>query len=137
MGPPLTLYQRPPAKIIPVVKDAINELIVELRRGHDEALVEVLHLKDATVEVGKLFDLGRGIEEVMFKTVKFRWDVTRYFDEWAEMRGEKERFREKPLKRCLRRHIAAFEERIRWRVRERDREEVNMQMERCRDFLIV
>jgi len=41
------------AKIIPAAMDAINRLVGELRRGHDEALVEVRRLRDETIEVGK------------------------------------------------------------------------------------
>jgi len=45
------------AKIIPVASDAINRLVDELRRGHNEALVEVRRLRDETLEVGK--EVGR------------------------------------------------------------------------------
>jgi DNA repair exonuclease SbcCD ATPase subunit len=45
------------AKITPVAMDAINRLVEELRRGHDEALVEVCRLRDEALEVGK--EVGR------------------------------------------------------------------------------
>jgi DNA repair exonuclease SbcCD ATPase subunit len=45
------------AKIAPVAMDAINGLVEELRRGHDEALVEVRRLRDEALEVGK--EVGR------------------------------------------------------------------------------
>jgi hypothetical protein len=44
-------------KIVPAARDAISRLEKELKRGHDEALVEVGRLKDETLEVGK--DVGR------------------------------------------------------------------------------
>ncbi len=45
------------AKIVPAAMDAVNRLVEELRRGHDEALVEVGRLRDETLEVGK--EVGR------------------------------------------------------------------------------
>ncbi len=45
------------AKIVPAAMDAVNRLVDELRRGHDEALVEVGRLRDETLEVGK--EVGR------------------------------------------------------------------------------
>jgi len=41
------------AKIIPVATDAINRLLEEVRRGHNEALVEVRRLMDKAAELGK------------------------------------------------------------------------------------
>lgn len=41
------------AKIVPAARDAINGLVGELRRGHDEALAEVRRLRDEALEVGK------------------------------------------------------------------------------------
>jgi predicted nucleic acid-binding Zn-ribbon protein len=45
------------AKIIPVAQDTIDRLVKELRRGHDEALVEVRRLRDEALEVGR--EVGR------------------------------------------------------------------------------
>ncbi|MBE9501287.1 MAG: helix-turn-helix domain-containing protein [Chloroflexi bacterium] len=45
------------AKIIPLAQDTIDKLGEELRRGNDEALVEVRRLRDEAMEVGK--DVGR------------------------------------------------------------------------------
>jgi len=44
-------------KIIPLAHDTISKLEEELRRGNDEALVEIQRLVNKTIEVGK--DIGR------------------------------------------------------------------------------
>jgi len=45
------------AKIAVAARDTINRSVEQLRRGHDETLVEVRRLKDEAVEVGK--EVGR------------------------------------------------------------------------------
>jgi chromosome segregation ATPase len=45
------------AKITPLAMDVVNQLVEELRRGHDESLVEVRRLRDEALEVGK--EVGR------------------------------------------------------------------------------
>jgi predicted nucleic acid-binding Zn-ribbon protein len=50
------------AKIIPVAQDTIDRLGKEIRRGHDEALVEVRRLRDEALEVGR--EVGR-YEEIV------------------------------------------------------------------------
>lgn len=45
------------SKIAPAATAAINQLVEELRHGHNEALVEVRRLRDETLEVGK--EVGR------------------------------------------------------------------------------
>lgn len=50
------------AKMIPAARDMVNQLSVELRCGHDEALVEIQRLRDEALEVGK--EIGR-YEEIL------------------------------------------------------------------------
>jgi len=50
------------AKIVPAAMDAVNRLVEELRRGHDEALVEVRRLRDEALEIGR--EVGR-YEEIL------------------------------------------------------------------------
>jgi len=64
------------------------------------------------LEIFRLFDLGWSIEEVDFKLKMGRRALSKYFDEWAEMRGEREKLQEELLKRCVRRHISVLTEQI-------------------------
>jgi len=52
------------ANIIPVAQDTIDRLGKELRRGHDEALIEVHRLRDEAVEVGRQIGRCEGILQV-------------------------------------------------------------------------
>lgn len=52
------------AKIIPVARDIINQLVEELRRGFKEAVAEVNQLKKEALEVGKEVGRYEGIIEV-------------------------------------------------------------------------
>jgi len=88
------------------------------------------------IEIFRLFDLGWGIEEVMFKTEKGRKEVSSYFNEWAEIRGEIKKIQEELLKKCLRRHIAVLTEQISRYATKGALEEANIQLERCRYLLM-
>jgi len=52
------------AKIIPVAQDIISKLGEELRRGNDEALVEIRRLRDEAVDAGKEVGRYEGILQV-------------------------------------------------------------------------
>jgi transposase len=52
------------AKIMPVARDTINQLVEELRRGFKEAVAEVRQLREEALEVGKEVGQYEGILEV-------------------------------------------------------------------------
>jgi len=109
-----------------------KQLVIEVVAKEKQAQHEALNRE---IEIFRLFDLGWGIEEVMFKTEKCRWDIAKYFDDWAEMRGEKDKIQAELLKKCVRRHMAHLSEHIALRARKDTLEEANGQLERCRYLL--
>jgi regulator of replication initiation timing len=110
-------------------KQLAAETVAKEREAQHEKL-------EHEIEIFRLFDLGWGIEEVMFKTEKGRKEVSSYFNEWAEIRGEKEKIQEELLKKCLRRHIAVLTEQISRYATKGALEEANIQLERCRYLLM-
>ena len=64
-------------------KQLIADMIAREKQVQQENLKREL-------EVFQLFDLGWSIEAVMFKMQMGRKEISNYFNEWAEMRGEKE-----------------------------------------------
>ena len=110
-------------------KQLIADMIAREKQVQQENLKREL-------EVFQLFDLGWSIEEVMFKMQMGRKEISIYFNEWAEMRGEKEQLQEELLKQCLRKHIAVLVEQITWRATKGALEEMKTQLERCRYLLI-
>ena len=98
---------------------------------------QIQHQKlERELEIFRLFDLGWSIEEVDFKLKMGRRALSKYFDEWAEMRGEREKLKEELLKRCVRRHISVLTEQITWRASKNTLEDAKMQLERCRYLLM-
>ena len=87
------------------------------------------------LEIFRLFDLGWSIEEVDFKLRLGRREVSKYFDEWAEMRGEREKLHEELLKKCLYNYILSLQENIRYRLVGRATEEAKQQLEYYRRML--
>lgn len=109
-------------------KQLVTDIIAKEKQAQHEKL-------DREVHIFRLFDLGWNIEEVMFKMQMGRKDISNYFHEWAEMRGEKERIQEELLKECLRRHITMLVEQITWRATKSALEDAKTQLERCRYLL--
>jgi len=64
----------------------------------------------------RLFNLGWSIEEVDFKLKMGRREVSKYFNEWGELRGEKEKLQAELLKKCLHNYILSLQENIRYRL---------------------
>jgi hypothetical protein len=110
-----------------------KQLVADMMAKEKQAQHENLKRE---LEIFRLFDLGWSIEEVDFKLGLGRRALSKYFDEWAEMRGEREKLQEELLKRCVRRHIAVLSEQIIWRATKGALEDAKGQLERCRYFLM-
>jgi len=88
------------------------------------------------IQAFQLFDLGWSIEEAAFKLGMSQAEVSLRFEEWARMRGEREKIQAELLKKCLRRHVGVLQEQILWRATKGALEEAKMQLEHCRRMLI-
>jgi regulator of replication initiation timing len=97
---------------------------------------QVQHKKlERDLEIFKLFDLGWSIEEVDFKLRLGRREISKYFNEWGELRGEKEKLQEELLKKCLHNYILSLKENIQYRLVGRATEEAKRQLEYYRCML--
>jgi len=97
---------------------------------------QVQHKKlERELEIFQLFDLGWSIEEVDFKLKMGRREVSKYFYEWGELRGEKEKLQEELLKKCLHNYILSLQENIQYRLVGRATEEAKRQLEYYRRML--
>ena len=97
---------------------------------------QVQHKKlERELEIFRLFDLGWSIEEVDFKLKMGRREVSKYFNEWGELRGEKEKLQAELLKKCLHNYILSLQENIRYRLVGRATEEAKRQLEYYRCML--
>jgi hypothetical protein len=114
-------------------QQAGEQLVADMIEKEKQAQHQKL---EREIEIFRLFDLGWNIEEVDFKLGLGRRALSKYFDEWAEMRGEREKLQEELLKRCVRRHIAVLSEQIIWRATKGALEDAKGQLERCRYFLM-
>ena len=110
-------------------KKTVADMLEKEKQAQHEKL-------ERELEIFRLFDLGWSIEEVDFKLKMGRRALSKYFDEWAEMRGEREKLQEELLKRCVRRHISVLTEQIAWRASRNTLEDAKMQLERCRYLLM-
>lgn len=63
-------------------------------------------------------------------------EVSRHFNEWGNIRGEKEKVQAKLLKKCLKGHITVLHEQILWRATKGALEEAKRQLEHCRRMII-
>jgi DNA repair exonuclease SbcCD ATPase subunit len=110
-----------------------KQQVSEMRATEKQVQLETL---EREIKVFRFFDLGWTIEEVMLKMEMGRGEVSNYFNEWAEMRGEKEKVQAELLKKCVRRHFAVLSEQIAWRAMKGAVEEAKIQLERCRYLLV-
>ncbi len=101
-------------------------------KERQEQLVKLEH----EIKAFRLFDLGWGIEEARFKLGMSQSEVSRHFNEWGEMRGEREKVRTELLKKCLKRHIGGLQEQILWRATRGALEEAKIQLEHYRRMLM-
>lgn len=96
------------------LKAAIRQAQQELDSYIGEEKKRRLAELDAEMEAFKLFDQGWALEEVSFKTGIPLETVYRYFQEWGELRKDKEAIERELLRACLRKHIKALENRQLW-----------------------
>ncbi len=101
-------------------------------KERQEQLVKLEH----EIQAFRLFDLGWSIEEARFKLRMSQADVSRHFNEWGGMRGEREKVRAELFKKCLKSHIAGLQEQILWRATRGALEEAKIQLEHCRRMLM-
>ena len=97
---------------------------------------QVQHEKlERELEIFRLFDRGWSIEEVDYKLRLGRRGVSKYFNEWCELRGEREKLQTELLKKCLHNYILSLQENIRYRLVGRATEEAKRQLEYYRHML--
>jgi uncharacterized coiled-coil DUF342 family protein len=84
----------------------------------------------------RFFDSGWSIEEAGFKLGMSHDEVLQHFQEWGEIRGEREKVQAELLKRCLQKHIARLQEHILWRATKDGLEETKEELEHCWRILI-
>ena len=109
-------------------KQMVADMMVKEKQAQHEKL-------EREIEVFRLFDLGWSIEEVDFKLKMGRREVSKYFNEWGELRGEKEKLQAELLKKCLHNYILSLQENIRYRLVGRATEEAKRQLEYYRRML--
>ena len=109
-------------------KQMVADMMVKEKQAQHEKL-------EREIEIFRLFDLGWSIEEVDFKLNMGRREVSKYFDEWGELRGEKEKLQEELLKKCLHNYILSLQENIQYRLVGRATEEAKRQLEYYRCML--
>ena len=109
-------------------KQTVADMIEKEKQAQHQKL-------ERELEIFRLFDLGWSIEEVDFKLRLGRREVSKYFDEWAEMRGEREKLHEELLKKCLYNYILSLQENIRYCLVGRATEEAKQQLEYYRRML--
>jgi len=109
-------------------KQLVADMMVKEKQAQHEKL-------EREIEIFRLFDLGWSIEEVDFKLKMGRREVSKYFNEWGELRGEKEKLQEELLKKCLHNYILSLQENIQYRLVGRATEEAKRQLEYYRCML--
>jgi len=109
-------------------KQLVADMMVKEKQAQHEKL-------EREIEIFRLFDLGWSIEEVDFKLKMGRREVSKYFNEWGELRGEKEKLQAELLKKCLHNYILSLQENIRYRLVGRATEEAKRQLEYYRRML--
>jgi predicted DNA-binding protein len=109
-------------------KKLVADMMVKEKQAQHEKL-------EREIEVFRLFDLGCSIEEVDFKLKMGRREVSKYFNEWGELRGEKEKLQAELLKKCLHNYILSLQENIQYRLVGRATEEAKRQLEYYRCML--
>jgi len=114
------------------VEQAEKQLIGDTMAKEKQARLQKL---ERQIEVFRLFELGWVIEEVMLKMGMGRGEVSNYFNEWAEMRGEREKLQAELLKKCLHNYIVCLQENIRYRLVGRATEEAKQQLAYYRRML--
>ena len=109
-------------------KQTVADMIEKEKQAQHQKL-------ERELEIFRLFDLGWSIEEVDYKLRLGRREVSKYFDEWAEKRGEREKLHEELLKKCLYNYILSLQENIRYRLVGHATEEAKQQLEYYRRML--
>jgi len=109
-------------------KQTVADMIEKEKQSQHQRL-------ERELKIFRLFDLGWSIEDVDFKLRLGRREVSKYFDEWSEMRGEREKLHEELLKKCLYNYILSLQENIRYRLVGRATEEAKRQLEYYRRML--
>ena len=109
-------------------KQLVADMMVKEKQAQHEKL-------EREIELLRLFDLGWSIEEVDFKLKTGRREVSKYFNEWGELRGEKEKLQAELLKKCLHNYILSLQENIQYRLVGRATEEAKRQLEYYRRML--
>ncbi len=101
-------------------------------KERQEQLVKLEH----EIKAFRLFDLGWGIEEARSKLGMSQSEVSLHYNEWGEMRGEREKVLTELLKKCLQNYIARLREHIYYRAMGRDLEEAKGRLEHSQRMLI-
>jgi len=113
-------------------EQAKRQLVADMMAKEKQAQHQKL---EREIEIFRLFDRGWSIEEVDFKLKMGRREVSKYFNEWGELRGEKEKLQAELLKKCLHNYILCLQENIRYRLVGRATEEARRQLEYYRRML--
>ena len=109
-------------------KQTVAAMIDKEKRVQHEKL-------EREIEIFRLFDRGWSIEQVDYKLRLGRREVSKYFNEWCELRGEREKLQTELLKKCLHNYILSLQENIRYRLVGRATEEAKRQLEYYRRML--
>ena len=109
-------------------KQTVAAMMVKEKQAQHEKL-------EREIEIFRLFDRGWSIEQVDYKLRLGRREVSKYFNEWCELRGEREKLQTELLKKCLHNYILSLQENIRYRLVGRATEEAKRQLEYYRCML--
>jgi len=96
-------------RMLAQLKTAIRQAQQELDGYTKEERKRRLAELDKQMEAFKLFDLGWGLEEAAFKLALLQQEAFDYFQQWAEVRKDKQAAERELLRACAREHIKKLE----------------------------
>ncbi len=96
------------------LKVAIRQTQQELDRVIAQERKRRLAELDTEIEVFKLFDQGWALEEASFKMGIPRETAYRYFQEWGDVRNNKQAVEHELLRACLTKHLDVLKKRRCW-----------------------
>ncbi|MDP2919281.1 MAG: hypothetical protein Q8O43_03565 [Dehalococcoidia bacterium] len=96
------------------LKVAIRQTQQELDRVIAQERKRRLAELDTEIEVFKLFDQGWALEAVSFKMGIPRETAYRYFQEWGDVRNNKQAVEQELLRECLTKHLDVLKKRRYW-----------------------
>lgn len=120
--------------------DELRQQVQSGKKAAEETINQERHRRlqklDREMAAFRLFDLGWDVMETRQKLNMGRDEVSAYFTDWANMRGEREKVQEELLRKCVNEHIGILMTHIAMRASHKETEGLNGQLRRCR-YLVM